>query len=688
MKRCWALFLALAGSWTACSSQEPPSDVDARPLNLLIITLDTTRADALGVYGQSLPTTPRIDAMAADGLLFEQALTSSPSTLPSHSTLFTGKQPFSHGARSNLGYELAEQNVTLAEVLKAAGYQTAAEVASAVIAQDRNLDQGFDQYHDPGERTTTGHAGLHRLERDAGEITEGALRFLRAHGDRPFFLWLHYFDAHTPYSPPERFRERLPNDYLAEVAWVDHNVGVVLEEIERLGLRPHTLVILAGDHGEGNGDHGESSHSFFVYDSTVHVPLIFWGPDSIPRGTRVSSLVRLLDLSPTALDLLGREPLAGAQGRSLRPLLTDPTRDLGLVAYGESIEPTTHFGSSVLRFVREGRWKYIHKLVPELYDLEADPGELNNLAETRPDIVERLRGRLRETVAAAPAGARAAVELDDTALEQLQALGYVGGPSAPPIPDELAALEVTGPDPSSRTEDVWKLGQLAELLEAQRYDEMERLMREVVANNPRGVAPLTALIGVLKKQGRDRERVPLLRRATELDPDSVDLRMRLARTLSQLGELGEAADVLLEVAALEPCSDRTPLLLANLRHAQKRYAEQKAILEQAHSSCADSIRVRNALAYALATSPAEPVRDGERAVQLAESIEAETGGRNPEYLDSLACAYGEAGHFDRALQAIDRSIALLAERSAPPQVRKIFEQHRAAFASATPVREP
>jgi arylsulfatase A-like enzyme/Flp pilus assembly protein TadD len=691
MRRIWALLLAAAWSWTACSSQEPQASDEARPLNLLVITLDTTRADALGVYGQELPTSPRIDAMAADGLLFEQALASSPSTLPSHSTLFTGRQPYTHGARSNLGYQLAEQNLTLAEVLQAAGYTTAAEIASAVMARDRNLDQGFDAYHDPGNAPsgeTEERTGLHRLERDAESITAGGLRFLREHADRPFFLWLHYFDAHTPYDPPERFRRRIPNEYLAEVAWVDHNVGVVLDEIQRLGLRSRTLVLLAGDHGEGNGDHGESSHSFFVYDSTMQVPLIFWGANSIPRGARVPNLVRLVDLTPTALDLLGMEPLADSEGVSLRPLLADPTQDLSLVAYGESIEPVTNFDSSVLRFVREGRWKYIHKLAPELYDIQADPGELRNLAESRPDIVEKLRGHLRDMIAAGPARLRAAVEPDEATLDQLQALGYVGGPSARPILDEFAALEVRPPDPSSRREDIWKLGQMSTLLEAKRFGEMERLMREVVANNPRGVAPLTALIGVLKKQGRERERVPLLRRAVELDPDSVDQRMRLARSLNQLGELDQAADVLDQLVTLEPCADRTRLLLANLRHSQERYAEQKTILERANSSCADSVRVRNALAYALATSPIGAVRDGQRALQLAESVDAEARGRDADYLDSLACAYAEVGRFDQALEAIERAIALLGERAASAEVTEIFQRHRASFVSHTAVRDP
>jgi arylsulfatase A-like enzyme len=274
------------------------------PLNVLVVTLDTTRADALGAYGQSLPVSPRIDAMAADGVLFEQAVASVPSTLPSHSTLFTGKQPYAHGVRSNGGYRLSDANLTLAEVLRTRGYRTHAEIAAPVLASKTQLDQGFDDYRDPKasrsilellDRNRGGWLG--GAQRPADEISRNGIEFLRESVGSPFLLWLHYFDPHVPHDPPEPFKSQVPaSDYHAEIRRADHHVGLVLDELERLGLRERTIVVLTADHGEGLDEHDEETHSFFVYDTTMRVPLVFWGAAAIPRGRRVASLVRLVDV--------------------------------------------------------------------------------------------------------------------------------------------------------------------------------------------------------------------------------------------------------------------------------------------------------------------------------------------------------------------------------------------------------
>ena len=279
-----------------------------------------------------------------------------------------------------------------------------AEIAAPVLARRTQLDQGFDVYRDLKasrsilELIDEKRGGwLGGGQRSAEEITRNGIEFLRESAGRPFLLWLHYFDPHVPRDPPEPFKSQVPaSDYHAEVRRADHHVGLVLDELERLGLRERTIVMLTADHGEGLGEHDEGTHSFFVYDTTMRVPLVFWGAAAIPRGRRVASLVRLVDVAPTTVDLLGLPPLENAQGVSLRPLLEDPGADLGLTGYGESIEPTITFGSSLLRFVRVGNWKYIHKLEPELYDVGADPGETRNLAAQHPDVAARLDFTTRE----------------------------------------------------------------------------------------------------------------------------------------------------------------------------------------------------------------------------------------------------------------------------------------------------
>ena len=333
---------------TGCGADSEPSATQVAPRNVVLITLDTVRADALGCYGQPLPTSPRIDRLAAEGVLFQQAVTSSPSTAPSHASILTGRQPYAHGVRSNVGYALPDESRTLAEALGAHGLRTHAEIAAPVLGRHTRLDRGFDRYRDLASfdvtlktielRDAEGRAlRTQRQERPAEDITRRGLEFLREHREDAFFLWLHYFDPHASYEPPPRFAEMLANPYLAELRYVDEQVGRVVQEIARLGLKDQTLLVLTSDHGEGLGAHGEDTHSFFVYDSVMRVPLVLWGA-KLPAGRRVGSLVRTVDIAPTVLDLLGAPPLPDIQGVSLRPLLAGDGDDLGLTAYGETAE--------------------------------------------------------------------------------------------------------------------------------------------------------------------------------------------------------------------------------------------------------------------------------------------------------------------------------------------------------------
>jgi arylsulfatase A-like enzyme len=566
--------------------------------NVLVITLDTTRADALGAYGQPLPATPRIDAAAADGTVFEQVRSSSPSTFPAHASLFTGQHPYAHGVRANAGYVLADESTTLAERLRDAGWRTGAEVAAMVLGRFQRLDQGLDSYGDPLSADEGGGAAT----RDAIDVTDQGLAFLREYRHEPFFLWLHYYDPHSPFVPPAPYSDLFPDDpYLGEVRFVDDQVGRVLDEIQALGLRDQTLVAITSDHGEGLGEHEEDTHTFFVYDSTMRVPLVLWGAAEIPRGLRVSKPVRLIDVAPTLLDLLGLPPLPDAQGVSLGPLLDAPDAELELTGYGESFAPLSLFGSDVLRFVREGRWKYHHKLEPELYDIVTDPRELENLAALEPERVDELRARLAKLLSVAPVAPQdVEAKLDPETLAQLRALGYLSG-----RPQDAArgeSLELRGPDPSDKAADLRTANRAWSNFQAGRNQQAARAFRRVHESNPASAAVLEGLVGaMLRLDPDDPELLRLTRRGLQLDPESTNFRLILAILLTRRGQRAEAEQLLRAALETDRCAVEARVQLANLLAMRGASAEREEMLRGAEQ-CPKSEAARRAVEQALGPS--------------------------------------------------------------------------------------
>ncbi len=661
--------------------------------------MDTTRADALGAYGQPAESSPQFDRLASEGVLFEQVVTSSPETLPSHASLFTGKQPYSHGTRSNAGHVLPEKNVTLAEVLRSRGYRTHAEVAAPVIGRHTKLDQGFDQYRDftsPGIAVKTierrngseNPVRVRQPERPAEDITRRGLEFLRANQDGPFFLWLHYFDAHALYEASAPFAQQLASAYLAEVRYVDDQIGRVTAEIVRLGLKDRTLVVLTSDHGEGLGEHDEDSHACFVYDSVMRVPLVFWGLEALVAGRRISSLVRTVDVAPTILDLLEMPPLSEIQGTSLVPLLNGTVPDLQLTAYGETRELRNLFGASILRFVREGDWKYIHKVDPELYDVRNDPGESNNLASAHPEIVDALRSRLRGLIAEAPAApAGASIAIDAETRSRLNALGYAGVATGA-VDDELSTLEVGDPDPTTLTGDVRAFIDGWGHVREERPDLARAEFERVWAAQPESAPVLLGLVTALKMtHGNEELLIPLLRRGIELDPEFTPYSLDLARLLRATGHAEEAESTLRRAVERHPCEELPRIELANLLHAQKRHAEQIEILEVGIEVCPGAIGFVNDYAYALATSPADEIRNGPKALELAKRAVARTRGERPSLLDTLAAAYAEVGDYENAVASSRRALLLLESRGASEQGVAAFRRNLASFEAGLPVRE-
>jgi choline-sulfatase len=386
--------------------------------NVVIVTLDTTRADRLTPYGLMDASMPAFERLAREGVVFDQATSVAPLTLPAHCSLFTGLLPPSHGVRDNADSPLAAEHATLAEVLAGKGFRTAAIVGSEVLHPDRGLLQGFEFYRNavPIEGTPA-----HPRQRPGDHVMKDAIAWLDSVRRSRFFLWVHLYDPHRPYDPPEPFRSLHGDPYIGEIAFADAQIGRLLEALDTHRLREKTIVIVTGDHGESLGEHGERDHGIFLYESVLRVPLIVRAP-GVP-ATRIGTVVRLTDVFPTILDLLYL-PARPGDGQSLRSLMSGREHTADLEAYSESLYPQ-RFGWSPLRALRDGRFKLIDAPRRELYDLERDPFEQHNLYDDRRQLGEVMARRLAALAgASAPVDRRAVTPAD--VRQRLASLGYAG----------------------------------------------------------------------------------------------------------------------------------------------------------------------------------------------------------------------------------------------------------------------
>lgn len=421
-----AIVLAAAAvAHTAACRRDTASGPAAARMNLVLITVDTLRADRVGPYGGAPAIAPTLTALARRGVTFLDATAHAPLTLPSHASILTGRYPPAHGVRDNGGFPLPETIVTLAERLRDAGYHTSAFVSSFVLARPSGLAQGFELYVDRFD-TRRAHVTLSALERPGPEVAAEAAQWI-ARAPEPFFLWVHVYDPHAPYEAPPAFRSRFPDSpYDAEVATSDWAVGQVLDAIPA-AARDRTFVVATADHGEGLGEHGEAEHGIFLYEATLRVPLIMAGA-GLPAGRTVREQVRHVDILPTVLELLRVPAASPCDGVSLAGLAKGGRRREAPPSFAESLYGSLHFGWSELRAVRDGEWKYIDAPERELYDLRADPGERTNVYAKKPELAAGLDRSL--AALAGPASAPAAQPAVDAATaERLRSLGYLSGPA-------------------------------------------------------------------------------------------------------------------------------------------------------------------------------------------------------------------------------------------------------------------
>jgi arylsulfatase A-like enzyme/Tfp pilus assembly protein PilF len=545
-----------------------PQDV-----NVLILTLDTTRADRLRCYGYDEVATPNLDRLASEGVLFERATATVPLTLPSHSSIFTGKVPPHHGVHDNGGFFLSESETTLAERFRKAGYATGAFVAAWVLDSKWGIGQGFDHYGDKFDLSKFKVVSLGTVQKRGDEVMGDALRWLEEAKARKFFAWIHLYDPHTPYDPPEPYRSRYSGKlYVGEIAWTDELVGRLTSWLEAQRLLERTVVVVTGDHGESLGEHGESTHAFFIYDSTTRVPLIVRTPWGL-RG-RAAAQVSSVDIFPTVLDLAGLPAQPDIDGRSLIRMLTDPAADLGHVAYSESYYPRFHHGWQHLQGLRDGRHHFIEAPTPELYDVANDAGESQNIYRSYARTGEGLRARLRELAGAGGVAAPDPRELDPDTLQRLAALGYVGG-AVEVDPNEVLA------DPKDKIGLYAAMHKARDLGAQDKLEEAVAAMRAVLAQDPKIVDAYLAIGNWLSRLRKVDEAEAAFKQALALKPDH-DLAMtNLARLYRGLGQNEKAIAGYTAALKLDPKTPQTWYQLATLYLDLGRIAEAEQTLRQA-----------------------------------------------------------------------------------------------------------
>lgn len=565
------LIVVTAGAVYAVLSRPGPSRLARKgsSLNLLFVTIDTCRADHIGCYGFRQAHTPVIDGLAAKGVRFNRAFCLQPLTLPSHATILTGTHPAFHGIEDNGLFRLPDKAETLAEVLSANGWETGAVISSYVLHRQFGLDQGFDYYDDGlSAQRRVDSAGFEEME--ASGVSDRALAWLDKNQDKKWFLWLHYFDPHADYNPPQRFLSQGMATYDGEIAYVDFELGRVMSALKEHGLDDDTLVIVTADHGESLGEHGELTHGMFLYDSVMRIPMIFSLPDAIPGGRTAGQMVSVMDLAPTALSILGIDGPAQVQGRSLKDLLfSDPEGWQDEVMVMETAAPWYQYGWSPSKALRESDYKYIRAPHPELYDLENDPREKTNVLDRNRGRAEAMSRELKSMRAELEANSLAGdsrLAMDEASRDKLASLGYLftgsskGSEQAVMAPDVKDMVEVMG----------W-IYDASALKKKGQIDEAIALLEKVLERSPDNKRALNR-IGTWYGQKHDYQNAEkYLQELIRIDPDFTDAYLNLGQIYADSNRLDQATAMAQTVLTKSPRSAKAQNLLGFVLFQAKDY---------------------------------------------------------------------------------------------------------------------
>ena len=686
--------------------------------NVIIISIDTCRADHLSCYGYPEKITPNIDAFAGEACLFKNTVSPVPITLPAHCSLLTGTIPPYNGVHSNVAYQLAPSNITLAEILKSNGFQTAAIVSTFVLEKQFGLDQGFDMYDNEYRDV---HPSRFGNERKGDEATNIALEYLGKKHDSKFFLFLHYYDPHLDYTPPEPFASKFPESpYAGEIAFTDHCIGRFIQKLKELDLYESALLIVVGDHGEMLGEHGEEDHGFFIYESAIKVPLIIKLPGTNKPKT-YSKLVGLVDVVPTVCSALNIEPPAHLQGKDLMPILRGDASTEDRHIYSECLTPN-QFGGNSLMSVSTDIYKYIQTTRSELYDLKKDPGETNNLIEKKPQHARILQDKLRQILQhAVRKDPNSKLAMDPETIKRLESLGYLAGKvdeeftfdtdkedpkdlidfhvqfhlakalvEKKQLDQATAVLEKLSSQRPTYVEIFFDLGTIA--MHQHKYDQSAIYFEKYIKLKPDNKKVLSTLGKIRMTQGKVDQAINYFLSAMQLDPNDAAILNNLSRAHFEKGEYELAIKYGGMAVAAEPQNPGANFNLALafekqsvLEQALKYYIKTLEVSpdnaracnkiafilfnqgkpDQAIGYCRRSLKINpnqlemmHNLAQLQATNPQLPSANIQEAISLSELLCRITNNNNPVFMDTLAISYAAAGDFNKAIETAQKAINL------------------------------
>jgi choline-sulfatase len=651
------------------AAQSSPNEIPRlRPLNVVVVTVDTLRPDHLHCYGYPNIETPALDGLARRGVLFENAVAQTPLTPPSHASIFTGQNPNVHKVRNTGGFVLQSSSHPLARILQEQGWDTAAFIGSAVLKRLFGFNNGFSVYDDEMPRPGKRNEFREDPERRASVVVDHAIDWLHKRSSgRPYFLWVHIYDPHIPYRPPAEFALKYKGrPYDGEIAYADQQIARLFDAVGEKSPAEQTVTAVLSDHGESLGEHGEHTHGIFIYDSTLRIPFIMAGP-GIPAGLRLKQQARTIDFLPTLLEVMGGRAPAYVQGVSLAPAFSGKTVASD-ISYAETLYPKMNMNWSELRAIRTNRWKYIRAPRPELYDLTSDPGETNNVIRQHAPEAQKFEAQLKNIISPGRNGTEKVdtAMIDERVMDQLKSLGYLSGAGGRSY--ELAG---TGIDPKDAVSilqliDEAETGETS-LPEPKRIE----LLRRALAKDPQNPSLYYQLGGRLEKNSRYDEALQLYRAALSKGIESGRLHSRIADLLLRRGEKDPAIIEYEKAAQINPVDLDSQNNLGTAYLEKGRLADAERVFKWILANDGDYPAAQNGMGLVSIQKQDPGAARGyfERAVQL-----------DPELVEAhmnLGLLYEMAGDRPRARSSFETFLA----KASPAQYGSIIPRVRQELAA-------